>query len=60
MNRLKVTTDAGDICLWDDCHAEVGDDASGDAIDIVLSRWQSCTLCMAMCIVRDCMAIQRY
>jgi len=23
--RLKVTTDAGDICLWDDCHAEVAE-----------------------------------
>jgi len=23
--RLKVTTDAGDICLWDDCHSEVAE-----------------------------------
>eukprot|EP00092_Neocalanus_flemingeri_P014163 GFUD01015279.1.p1 GENE.GFUD01015279.1~~GFUD01015279.1.p1 ORF type:complete len:576 (-),score=147.94 GFUD01015279.1:103-1767(-) len=23
--RLKVTTDAGDICVWDDCHAEVSE-----------------------------------
>jgi len=23
--RLKVTTDAGDICLWDDCHSEVSE-----------------------------------
>jgi len=24
-NKLKVTTDAGDICLWDDCHSEVAE-----------------------------------
>jgi len=23
--RLKVTTDAGDICLWDDCHSDVAE-----------------------------------
>jgi len=23
--RLKVTTDIGDICLWDDCHSEVAE-----------------------------------
>ena len=25
LSRLKVTTDAGDICLWDDCHSEVSE-----------------------------------
>ena len=26
-----MTTDAGDICLWDDCHAEVGGGSSNVA-----------------------------